>query len=244
MRPYEIHINGADPQSGGVRALHVLKEELLDRGVSAWMSYEPHWDPDCIGVYPEIYPFNPEHYDRFVRWKLNTAMLPNDAPIYAWEEGMGPHPLLTVNTLEMALWRPQSGKRSGVGYWVGKGTLDPLWLPDGAVEITRSSHPTRESLAQHLASLDYLITFDPFTIMVLEATLTGTPVLVRGEHPKLSQEQIQQHNWAPYGVAHNMNELDEARRTVHLAYDHYQSLLPVFAQRIDAFIEQTQKLYP
>jgi hypothetical protein len=244
VRPYEIHINAPDHQSGGVRALHALKEELLDRGIPAWMSYEPHWDPDCIGVYPEVTPFNPEHYDRFVRWKLNTAILPSDVPVYAWEKNMGNHPLLTVNIIEMDLWKPYTGKRNGVAYWVGKGTLDPVWVPEGAEEITRSSHRTREDLAELIRSLDYLISFDPFTAVNLEAAISGTPVLIRGEHPKLSRKEIQQHNWTPYGVAYSMSELDEARRTVHLAYEHYESLLPVFSKRVDDFVEQTQKVYP
>lgn len=243
VRPYEIWINGYDHQSGGVRALHVLKDELLKRDIPACMSYKTNYDPDCIGVYPEIVGFNPEEYDRFVRWKLNTAELPSDAPIYAWEKDMGDYPLLTVNIVEMDLWKPSKSLRRGCAYWVGKGVKDERFIPTRAVEITRKDFPTREGLAEFIGGLDYLISFDPFTSVVLESVMIGTPVLVRGEHDRLSRKQIIDHGWTPFGVAWNMEELTEARREVHLAYDHYASLLPVFDQRIDSFVEQTQKVF-
>lgn len=236
-------INAYDHMSGGVRALHVLKDELLERGVEAWMRYEGKWSDESIGVYPEITAENPDGYERFVRWKLNTASLPSDAPIYAWEEGMGNHPLLTVNTLEKGLWSPYTGQRSGVGYWVGKGQHDPSRLPEGAIEISRSNYTTRPELAERIRTFDYLISFDPFTAVILESVLSGTPVLIVGEHPHMSRQQITNHGWTPYGVAWSADELEEARREVHLAYDHYQSLLPVFAKRIDNFVEQTQSVF-
>lgn len=244
MKPYEIWINGYYHMSGGIRALHVLKDELLARGMDAWMGYEQRFDVDCIGVYPEIVANNPEEYFNVVRWKLNKADLPDDGLTYAWESGMGEHPLLTVNILEPELWRPRLGvRRSGVAYWVGKGVRDDQFIPDGAEEIGRHNYPTREQLADRLSTLDYLISFDPFTAVNLEAVCVGTPVLVRSQDPKWGRKEVEQHGWTPFGVAWSMEELPEARANVHLAYDHYQSMLPVFAKRVDDFVEQTQARY-
>jgi hypothetical protein len=243
MKPYEIWIGGYNHMSAGVRALHVLKDELVARDIPAWMRYEPRQESEFIGVYPEIVADNPESYQQYARWKLNTIDLPDDAPIYAWEEGMGNHPLLTVNVIEMDLWRPYTGNRSGVAYWVGKGIEDPQWIPDGAEHISRNNYTTREALAERVRSLDYLISFDPFTALTAEAAMSGTPVLVRGEHHTMSQEDLKKHSWTMYGVAWDLNEMERARETVRLAYDHYESLLPQFAQRIDDFIQYTQKVF-
>jgi hypothetical protein len=245
VKPYEIWIGSYYHMSGGIRALHVLRDELMKRGVEAWMSYEKH-DPNAIGVYPEIVSDNPNNYEKVVRWLLNTASLPPD-PTWAWESGMGDYPLLTVNIIEMDLWRPENrstpGPGRGCAYWVGKGVKDERFIPDKAVEISRSNFSTRKELAEFIGGLNYLISFDPFTAVVLESVMIGTPVLIRGDHPNLSRQQIISHGWTPFGVAWGMEELEDARREVHLAYPHYESLLPKFAQRIDNFVEQTQQKF-
>jgi hypothetical protein len=240
VRPYEIWINGYFHMSGGIRALHVLKQELINRGIPAHMKYENTINEECIGVYPEIISDNPENYQRLCRWLLNTADLPNDGPIFAWEDGMGEYPLLTVNIIEQDLWKPYYGQRSDVAYWVGKGRLDPTHIPEGAIEISRYNFRKRSELAERIRTLDYLISFDPFTAVNVEAVISGTPVLIQGQHDRMSNQQIIDHGWTPYGIAWSIDELDKARKEVHLAYDHYQSLLPIFAKRIDNFVEITQ----
>jgi len=243
VRPYEIWIGSYYHMSGGVRALHVLRDELLDRGIPAWMMYEGRDHPDKIGLYPEIVPNNPEGYERVARWLLNNADLPADGPIFAWETGMGEHPLLTVNILEPDLWTPYTGRRSGIAYWVGKGVKNDVWIPDSAIEISRSNFPTRRELAERIRTLDYLISFDPFTAVNLEAVVSGTPVLIRSDDTRWTKELIDQHDWLKYGVTWSRDGLEQARKEVGLAYEHYQSFLPVFADRIDKFVEITQTYY-
>ena len=238
---YEVWINGYYHMSGGIRALHVLKDELVKRGMNAWMAYERH-DPNAIGIYPEIVPANPENYEKRVRWLLNTADVPDD-PTWAWESGMGDWPLLTVNIIELNLFKPSTRPRAGAAYWVGKGVKDESVLPTGAIEIHRGNYPSRAEVAELLSSVNYLISFDAFSAINIEAVLCGTPVLIAGSHPRMSKDDIMAHNWTPFGVAWSQEELEEARREVHLAYDHYLSLLPVFGQRVDAFITDTLRLY-
>jgi len=243
VRPYEIWIGSYYHMSGGVRALHVLRDELVKRDIPAWMMYDRKYDPKMIGVYPEIIPDNPQQYQRVARWKLNAAELPADGPVFAWETGMGDHPLLTVNILEPDLWTPYTGKRSGIAYWVGKGVKNDIWIPDNAIEISRSNFPTRKQLSERIRTLDYLISFDPFTAVNLEAVVSGTPVLIRSDDKQWSKEIIDKHDWLKYGVSWSRDGLEQARKEVHLAYDHYQSFLPVFADRIDKFVEITQAHY-
>jgi hypothetical protein len=126
---------------------------------------------------------------------------------------------------------------------VGKGVKDESVIPTGSIEITRGNYTTRKEIAELLSSINYLISFDPFTAMNLEAVLCGTPVLVQGHHPVMSRQQIIDHGWTPFGVAWDMEELDEARAQVHLAWDHYRSMIPVFNRRVDEFVEKTTRLF-
>ena len=234
---YEIWIGGYFHMSGGIRALHVLKQELLNRGLPAWMKYEKH-DKNALAVYPEIVAGNPEGYERFVRWYLNYAP-PTADQTFAWETGMGDYPLLTVDIIEPDLWTPRTERGRGVAYWVGKGAFDSRLVPSGAVQISRKNFPTREELAAFIKTLDYLISFDPFTAVNVEAVCAGVPVLIRGDDARWSRAKVEAHGWTPFGVAWSMEELPEARATVRLAYDHYQSLRQMFQQRIDDFVTAT-----
>ena len=238
---YEVWINGYFHMSGGIRALHVLRDELVKRGQNAWMAYEKH-DPNAIGVYPEIVSTNPENYEKCVRWLLNTADVPLD-PTWAWEKNMGVDDLLTVNIIELDLFKPTTNMRRGTAFWVGKGVKDERFIPSNSVEIHRGNYTSRHEVAELLRSINYLISFDPFTAMNLEALMCGTPVLIRGDHPRMTRQQILDHGWTPYGIAFSMEELEEARLEVHLARDHYLSLLPVFDQRVDAFVEKSLQIY-
>lgn len=241
MNGYEIWIGGYDHKHGGNRALHVLRDELVRKGMNAWMSYERH-DREAVIVYPEIVADNPEGYERVARWLLNTADLPPD-PTWAWEKNMGSDNLLTVNIIETDLFKPAGNLRHDTAFWVGKGEKDERFIPDHCVEIHRGNYPSRESVAELLQSVRYLISFDPFSAINLEALLCGTPVLIRGQHPRLTRQQILDHGWTPFGVAFSMEELEDAQREVHLARDHYLSLLPVFDKRVDDFITETLRVY-
>ena len=246
MRAVQIWIEGYFHMSGGIRALHVLRDEIVARGVPAWMTYQfpAVRNKDVITVYPEIVSTNPLGIDRIVRWKLNKADLPDDGLTYAWETGMGDHPLLTVNIVEDFFYPRPNSKTKTVAYWIGKGTANPDLIPENAQLISRENHPDRQELAQYLASLDYLISFDPFTAMNLEAVLSGTLVLIHAQDNTWQPTHVQQHGWIPYGVAWTPSELPKAYETVHKARGHYEALKSVFSGRIDSFVETLSTRWP
>ena len=243
MRGYAIWIGGWFHMSGGIRALHVLRDELRKRGCSAHMTYESPIQSGEIVVYPEIVVGNPERAERYVHWLLNYADVPEGGRAFAWESGMGDWPLLTVDILEQGLWTPFEGPRGGVGYWVGKGAADMSQVPDGAVEVTRSNFLTRVELANFLRTLDYFISFDPFSAINIEAAVSGTPVLILGEHPRWSRDKFEEHDWIRHGVAWSWAELGKAREEAHLAFHDYQHKRRQFTQRIDSFVTLTQEWF-
>lgn len=229
--------------SGGIRALHQLKQEIIQRGGEARMTYEGGWNRDWIMVYPEIVSNNPENAMHIVRWKLNVADLPNDGLTVAFGTGMGDHPLLTVDVIEPDLWRPCSGPRTGVGYWVGKGAVDMGQIPAGAIEVTRSNFLTRIELSKFLGSLEYFISFDPFSAINAEAALTGTPVLVLGQHPVWTRERFEEHGLVNHGIAWSWEELGKAKADAGLAWYDYQHKRREFTGTIDRFVTLTQERF-
>ena len=238
MIPYVIHRLQYDHMSGGARALHVLKDELLARGLEASMFYEYTRD-SAIMVYPEVIKGNPQNQKKYVKWLLNKAEFLGER-CWSWEVGCGNHPLLTVNIIELDIWKPVAVKNNKVAYWVGKGRLDTSVLPENAVEISRFNFPDRVQLAEFVAGLDHLISFDPFTALTMEAAVANTPVLIHNTYSEWTIDEVRNSQWLDYGIATNPDEMEHARQNVHLARGHYESLLPIFSDRIDAFIEATQ----
>lgn len=245
MRGYTIWIGEGNHQSAGVRALHVLRDELVRRGLHASMAYESHTVGNIV-VYPEIVTGNPLGESRIVRWKLNRAALPDDGMTVVWVPGMeSVHgvPILTVDVIERDLWVPYHGPREGVAYWVGKGRLAGSKVPDGAVEITRKSHPDRVGLASFVRRLDYLISFDPFTMLTTEAIVSGTPVLIHAGDNQWQRDDIERAAWTTAGVAWSEDELEFARSDVWKAWTEYEFLRSVFQGRIDRFVKESQRRF-
>ena len=173
-RGYHIVAPEYRHNSAGIRALYILADELRARGYRATTGFTAR-DPDDIVLYPEVCPENVFKSERAVWWLLNDAVVPQ--PAWAWTEGISNDPLLTVNVIELDLFKPRTGPRSGVVWWAHKGGYSERHVPPGAVRITHDWPPTREELADLIAGAQVLISFDGFTSMNAEAALLGTPVV-------------------------------------------------------------------
>lgn len=252
MRRYNLFLPPYDHTYGGNRALHQLKRELTRRGCSVRANRVN--DPESIAIYPEIVRDNPFNSKRRVRWLLNEAVF-TDEICYAWEKEMGGFPLLTVNIVEMTLWKKARSKTKNVAFYVGKGTLDSRLIPDGAIEITRTNFPKRRKLAKFISSLDYLISFDPFSAINVEATVAATPVLLHFPDNQWlpngtqvpqpwSRDRLERQGWLKYGVAFSEDELAFARETVGLQRDYFTEFVKAFDVRVDNFVAQTQEIFP
>lgn len=234
-----IWVPGWNHMHGGVRALYKLKDELRARGIDAWTSLD-EYPADATAIYPEIVPSNFLNAPRAIFWLLNRAAYPEGTETWAWETGMGNHPLLTVDIIE-PYWRERGKQRKGIAWWAGKGTPQPHLIPEGAEEIHRGNHPDREELAEYVSGLDYLISFDPFTSLNIEAAVSGTPVLIHQCSPDWNREDFQRHAWIRHGIAWDHAELDQARDEVNKAAEEYDRKRRHFALRIEAFIESISK---
>lgn len=240
MRAYTIWSPPPTNVHGGVRALHQLKQELIKRGCSATMHYEHH-DPQNIVVYPEIVKDNPLISINVVRWLLNKENFSELS--FGWVHDLGAEKLLTVNIIELDIFNPRKTERSGTAYWVGKGNFNSSIIPEGSIEITRGNPATRQELADLLASVEYLISFDDFSAINIEATLLGTPVLIHSSG-HWTQEQMLQSKFGGTGICWSIDDLEQAKIDVENAFREYKKITKVFDKRIDEFIQITQEAYP
>lgn len=243
MRPYVIWTPPWDHKVGGIRALYRLAEELADRGQTVTISNGQHVDPDAITVYPEIVQDNPLGATCIVRWLLNKAHVPDDGLAFDWQDTGSGRPLLTLDILDHDLLARREGPRSGVALVVRKGIADPALIPSGAIEITRTWPANRADTVTLLANSEYLVSFDEFTLLNLEAMLLGTPVLLYPSG-RWSRAEIEAQGWTRHGIAWSLDELDEAREATEGAWDWYRDEAAQYAQRVDAFVEETQARWP
>jgi len=239
MRGYTIWSPPRTNVHGGVRALHSLKDELIKRGYPATMAYEYH-DPNNIVVYPEIVSDNPMQTPYIVRWLLNRASFPELS--FGWVHDLGAENLLTVNIIELDIFHPRSDIRSGTAHWVGKGVFNQSLVPPNSIEIIRGIPASRQELADILAGIEYLISFDDFSAINVEATLLGTPVVVHSSG-HWSRDQMNTSRFGGKGICWSIDDLPKAKEEVSQAYPDYLELLKTFDERIDKFIEISQNHY-
>jgi hypothetical protein len=222
---------------GGVRALHVLKDELIKRGYPTTMHYEYHTEGNFV-VYPEIMAGNPLNAKHYCHWLLNSRNLPDLT--FGWDKNMGSDNVLTVNIIEPDIFYPRLNKREGVAYWVGKGSPNGFTIPDGAREITKTSPSTRTELAELMSSVEYVLSFDDYTSITIEATLLGTPVLIQTRNIEASKQRLDQSGFPTHGIFYDINDLPKAKTEVLKQHKDYLDFVKVFDERIDNFINITQ----
>lgn len=242
-RPYVVWSPPWDHKVGGIRALYKLVDELRAHGCDATIA-SGGADPEAIVVYPEIVQDNPLRAERIVRWRLAPADVPADGYTVDWLDYGAGNPVLTLDLIDAELFaRRPNPYRSGVALWVHKGRADLDLIPPGAVQITSNTPETREGVADLLARSEYLLSFDEFSTVNLEAILLGTPVLL---YPtvRFTRAELLAQGWPHYGVAWSPDEVGSARMCTTLAWDWYRSEQVRFAAMVDEFVHATQERWP
>lgn len=248
LRAYAIWSPPWDHKVGGIRALYELAFELQARGHEATIHIEGSnaYDREAIAVYPEIVWDNPLGLDRIVRWRLAPAEVPDDGLTFDWidycdESG---HPRLSVEIIERELFARREGPRAGVVVWTHKGSpLEPL-IPPGAIRITDDWPADRSDLADLIARSEYVLSFDEFSSLNLEALLLGTPVLLYAFGGRFTPEQVLEQDWLQFGATFLPSMLPEARAATEGAWPWYLGECERMAAEIDRFIDMTQARWP
>lgn len=245
MRPYIIWSPPWDHKVGGIRALYALRDELRARGCEAWMHDEVVLDPEAIVVYPEIVQDNRLNAERIVRWRLSPAEVPDDGLTFDWTDYGGLYPRLMVDLVDDAIrFAPRGRERSGVVVWIHKGKADLDVIPDGAVHMGTHGPETREGVADLLGGCDYLISFDEFSSVNIEAILLGTPVLLYPTVGHFTHDELMAQNWPKHGIAWRPDDLPLARDRTASAWAWYATEQRRMARELDSFIFETQRQWP
>lgn len=244
MRPYVIWSPPWDHKVGGIRALYALRDELQTRGCVAHMHDEVVFDPGAIVVYPEIVQDNPLGAERIVRWRLSPADVPDDGMVVDWIDYGAGNRVMAVDLIDdPALFARRSGPRSGVAVWIHKGRADLDAIPSGAVQMTSNTPETREGVADLLGRVEYLVSFDEFSAVNVEAILLGTPVLL---YPtvRFTREELMAQRWPKHGVAWRPEEIEQARYRTASAWAWYATEQRRMAASVSEFVHGTQARWP
>lgn len=224
--------------SGGIRALHELNQQLNKKGFISNLHYENKHDNENIVIYPEIVTKNLLNADCTFQWLLADAI--KQGISFEWVEGLGGDHILTVNIIDLNIFKPRKKIKKKIGYWIGKGNRN-IDLPDDAELINKFDPSNREDLAEQLASYEYIISFDSFTALNFEATMLGTPVFIANQTLTWSKEKLIKTQWPTFGLFWSLDELEEAKKAVKYQYEAYINFISTFDQLLDDFIDITQK---
>jgi hypothetical protein len=239
-REYTIWAPEYNNFSGGIRALHVLNDELNKRGMKSKLHYKESNNPNDIVMYPEIITDNPLNSDYVCRWLL--AQGENKDLCFEWCHGLNGDYLLTVNPYELDIFSPRKVERKNVGYWIGKGKQN-CPLPENAELIQKFYPNDRNLLADQLASYEYIISFDSFSGINMEATFLGTPVFMSNVTHDWTEEKLKKTVFPMHGFFWDMNDLEKAKSEVTKQYEAYTVVCKEFDKLIDNFIEISQTKY-
>lgn len=240
MKNYTIWSPEYNNFSGGIRALHILNNELNKKGFNSFLHYQNQHNENNIVLYPEIISDNPLNSEFVCRWLLANGEKKDLC--FEWVSGLGADFLLTVNIIDLEIFKPRTKNRKGIGYWIGKGAQN-IDLPENAIKISKFEPTDRSVLAELLASFEYIISFDSFTAVNFEATLVGTPVFIANTTLDWTEKKLKDTKWPFFGIFWDMKDLEQAKNSVEFQFEAYKQLLNKFDESIDSFIEISQKTY-
>ena len=251
-KPYSIRCPAFDVTSGGIRAVYGLYGALLMKGQIVFMNAKI--DTNFIGIYPEIYHGNDMGATTVVRWVLQTPGImanygipgPDTNEIKATSDhiyvfskiydtiGVADDHILFLPILNLHLFKNQKKKRTKTCFLIGKG-INQNKHPDDAIELTRQFAFDQQALADLLNECSVLYCYDRLSAMMDIARLCGCRVQYYGD---FSKDKLSLYETGMNGLGYRDEEIkldtDEFR-------NHYKDMITIFNNRLDNFIENTQK---
>lgn len=242
-------------RSAGIRALYLLGHALEDRGNDVGLEIydlefadrfgdeEPGtplavmgWhNPDAIHIVSEGIANPPA--EKSVRWLLGPPIHHNSDEFYQ-VDWFGVHgPRLCIDVIEREFFYQKSEPGDGLLTYGGKyGRLGNSELEmDNDIwpkEITHEWPATREELGNVLRAAGGLISYDPNSMLNLEATICGTPVLmVRGMPPSSFFPTL--------GIMQSPDDesFERATEEAKRAADAYEEVRGLIEKDVDRFID-------
>ncbi len=214
-----------------------------------------------IVVYPEVISGNPLCSDAIARYVLNYPGLlggdkeyDKDEMVFAYTKKLSDSvtchksEIMYVPLCDVNIFYPPKTpvKREGSCFYASKyqhshnGKLQDI--TKDSFEITRGEEDSlnQYEIAELLRKSEIFYTYED-TSLAIEATLCGCPtVFITNEF--LQTEPLASKEIGDYGMAFgvDLEKLQQAKKTVDLAFDKYQKSIELFGKDIDNFINITQ----
>lgn len=257
MRPYNIYLPKFKIDSGGIRVMWALYGWLLAKGQIVYVNEQT---PDAITIYPEIIRNNPLNGEKIVRYILQTPGLmgfgipgtrsfkpgpisfnPKDelyvfSRVYDKWNSDDDH-ILFLPIIDLNTFKNKNSKRTKKAFYVGKG-INLNKHPKDAEELFRGKNTKdQQALANYLNECDVLYVYDHLSALMECARLCHCPIKYYGN---LSKEQLSLYEPGMNGITYK-DEVDVILDGDKFA-SHYRSMINIFSNRLDNFIEKTQSL--
>jgi hypothetical protein len=255
-KPYLIRTPNFEPTSGGIRVMYGLYGWLLAKGEIAYLNTRIEGDVETVGIYPEIYHGNDMNATKCVRYILQTPGLMSSYgnpsptteeyktnPIYANDkfitfskiyDTFGNLPVLFLPILNLHLFKDQKRKRTKTCFLVGKGeNLNKH--PKNSIQLSREFASDQQALADLLNECHTFYCYDRLSAMMEIARLCGCKVKYYGNFPK---EELELYEPGMNGVSY---QDEEVKLDTDAFRSHYIELGRIFSEKLDIFIEETQK---
>lgn len=245
--------------SGGIRVMYGLYSWLTIKGEVVLLNQRFDNTKDCIAIYPEIYHGNPLEAKTVVRYILNKpgimanfgipgpiTFTPQDR-IYVFSKlydtfGVDENHLMFLPILNLHLFKAKKGKRKNRCVFVGKGRDIPLKETEGLPRITSKLSLDQGELAEFLNTCEIMYSFENPTAMNEIARLCGCRVVFipEGANIKYSQAELKE-KYEPGMMGISWGLKDYQKLDVEAFRGHYEALRHKFEEKLDIFIDDTQK---
>lgn len=253
-KPYLLRTPPFETTSGGIRVMWGLYGWLLAKGEIAYVNAKV--STPSVGIYPEIYHGNDMESETVVRYILQTPGLmgtgtetgefrtgPTEfdkkdkifvfSQVYNTVEADFNH-IMFLPIINLSVFKDQKRSRNKTAYLVGKGS-NLNKHPEDSIEITREFAKDQQALADLLNECRVIYVYDRLSAIMDIARLCGCAVKYYGGLPK---DILQKYETGMNGLAYE----DEIKYLWTMEFrEHYKNMIEQFSDRLDYFIEETQK---
>lgn len=213
---------------------------------------------DFVAVYPEIYQGNPAGASHVVRYLLNVpgvmhlrgteytpleigegekvytfSQLYNVEPYKVPDDHIMFLPCLDLHTFKVT----NTGKRTKQVKLIGKGTDLHYPETEGLFELTREFSNNQQALADLLNECDILYSYDNNSAMFEVARLCGCRVVI---FPSIyNKAEFSTYEPGMNGISYGI--VDKPSLDAVEFRNHYKNMIKVFEERLEGFIDETQR---
>jgi len=236
--------------------MYGLYGHLLAKGQIAYMNAQ-YQTPDSVAIYPEIYWGNPAGANTVVRYILQTpgkmgttdqfgvfrqgptTFDPKDQ-IFVFSKiydtfGVDEDHLMFLPVLNLYLFKDYKKKRNKTCYLVGKG-INQFKHPKNSIELTREFASDQKALADLLNECQTFYCYDRLSAQMEIARLCGCRVKYYGDFTK---EDLTLYEPGMNGIT--FKDEKDVKLDPGAFREHYKGMIKTFDQKMNNFIELTQK---